>query len=138
MDPELGMKEEDVSSTMATKEEDVSSDNEERQSEQSPSNLVDWDGPDDPANPHNWSTKRKLLFTLSIGLCTFTVAFGSSVLSSATEVLSAQYGVSPVVITLSLSLYVLGFAAGMFPSSTQSTIDVDNVLPRTNGMGSPQ
>ncbi|KAF2487690.1 synaptic vesicle transporter [Neohortaea acidophila] len=112
MDQDLEAKEEDVSSTMATKEEDVSSNNEERHDEQSRSNVVDWDGPDDPANPQNWSTTRKLLFTFSISLCTFTVSFGSSVLSSGTEVLSAQYGVSPVVITLTLSLYVLGFAAG--------------------------
>lgn len=24
-------------------------------------NIVDWDGPDDPANPRNWSMSRKML-----------------------------------------------------------------------------
>lgn len=31
-------------------------------------NIVDWDGPNDPANPRNWSKKRKLLNTSLISL----------------------------------------------------------------------
>jgi hypothetical protein len=34
-------------------------------------NIVDWDGPDDPENPLNWSTKRKVGATCSIALITF-------------------------------------------------------------------
>jgi hypothetical protein len=28
-------------------------------------NLVDWDGPDDPENPLNWTSKRKITATCS-------------------------------------------------------------------------
>ncbi len=31
-------------------------------------NLVDWDGPNDPANPRNWSKKRKMLNTSLVSL----------------------------------------------------------------------
>lgn len=34
-------------------------------------NLVDWDGPDDPENPLNWTTGRKAMMTTSIALITF-------------------------------------------------------------------
>jgi hypothetical protein len=34
-------------------------------------NLVDWDGPDDPENPLNWTTSRKAMMTTSIALITF-------------------------------------------------------------------
>ena len=31
-------------------------------------NLADWDGPSDPANPRNWSKKRKILKTSLVSL----------------------------------------------------------------------
>jgi hypothetical protein len=31
-------------------------------------NIVDWDGPDDPANPRNWSTARKMLNVVFVSL----------------------------------------------------------------------
>jgi hypothetical protein len=48
-------------------------DGENRQEEEAPRdpNIVDWDGPDDPENPLNWTTKRKASATLSISLITF-------------------------------------------------------------------
>lgn len=30
--------------------------------------LVDWDGPDDPENPRNWSRRRKMLNTSLVSL----------------------------------------------------------------------
>jgi hypothetical protein len=33
-------------------------------------NIVDWDGPDDPENPLNWTSKRKFGATMSIALIT--------------------------------------------------------------------
>jgi len=39
----------------------------------------DWDGPDDPDNPLNWPTPKKIFHTLIPALQCFTVTFGSSV-----------------------------------------------------------
>ena len=34
-------------------------------------NIVDWDGPDDPNNPVNWSMKKKVAATVVISSITF-------------------------------------------------------------------
>lgn len=34
-------------------------------------NVVDWDGPDDPENPLNWSLKKKGILITSISVITF-------------------------------------------------------------------
>ena len=44
----------------------------------------DWDGPDDPDNPLNWSTRKKAYHTLVPALQAFTITFGSSVYSPST------------------------------------------------------
>lgn len=73
---------------------------------------VDFDGPDDPMHPHNWPLKRKLPICAGLGFLTFTVAWGSSVYSSAAPFVARQFHVADVVATLGISLYVMGFAAG--------------------------
>lgn len=75
-------------------------------------NVVDWDGPDDKANPMNWAPARKWFIAVCMGLMTFVVTFASSVFSSATMVTAMQFGVSSEVMILSVALFVLGFAFG--------------------------
>lgn len=41
--------------------------------------LVDFDGPDDPDNPKNWSKGKKWAITASMGGMTFVVTFASSI-----------------------------------------------------------
>lgn len=74
--------------------------------------CVAWDGPDDPKHPHNWPLAKKLIQCSIIGFNTFCIAFGSAIFSEAVLPLAAIYHVSYVVTTLSVSLYVLGFATG--------------------------
>lgn len=35
-------------------------------------NIVDWDGPDDPENPLNWSSTRRTLIIIFVSSYTFT------------------------------------------------------------------
>lgn len=51
----------------------TNSDDGDQQQEEVPRdpNIVDWDGPDDPENPLNWTAKRKVTATISIALITF-------------------------------------------------------------------
>ncbi|KAH3677045.1 hypothetical protein WICMUC_001951 [Wickerhamomyces mucosus] len=74
--------------------------------------TVSFNGPDDPAHPHNWPLKTKVFLCACIGFNTATIAWGSSIFSSATLVIAAKYHVGEVVAILSTSLYVLGFALG--------------------------
>ena len=62
--------------------------------------LVDWDGPHDPANPMNWSRARKWWITMITAFMTFVVSFGSSVFSAGTEVTVEQFGVGNEVMIL--------------------------------------
>ena len=43
----------------------------QRQDEKSDSDLVDWDGPNDPANPMNWPLKTKSTNCVIIAFYTF-------------------------------------------------------------------
>lgn len=75
-------------------------------------NLIEWDGPDDPENPQNWSSRYKWFITGVLGMMTFTITFASSVFSTATLVTAKQFNVSNEVMILGTSLFVLGFAVG--------------------------
>ena len=73
---------------------------------------VGFDGPKDPIHPQNWSLSKKLIQCALIGINTFCVAFGSAIFAQAVLPLAAKYHVHYVVTTLSVTLYVLGFATG--------------------------
>lgn len=75
--------------------------------------LVWWDGPDDPANPQNWSTRKKWL---NIGLCsaiTFVTPLASSMFAPGVpEVLETFNSSSRLLSSFVVSVFVLGFAIG--------------------------
>ncbi|KAL1605144.1 hypothetical protein SLS60_004687 [Paraconiothyrium brasiliense] len=75
-------------------------------------NLIDWDSPDDPENPHNWSRGYKWFITAMLGMVTFVITFASSVFSTATQATAQNFNVSNEVMVLGTSLFVLGFAVG--------------------------
>ncbi|KAJ5488656.1 Citrinin biosynthesis cluster MFS transporter mrr1 [Penicillium diatomitis] len=83
----------------------------EKPTEKDP-NLVEWDGPDDPENPQNFSRGRKWLITVTMSSMTMWITFASSVFSTATLVTAKEFNVSTEVMTLATSLTVFGFALG--------------------------
>lgn len=83
----------------------------EKPAEKDP-NLVDWDGPDDPENPQNFSTLRKWIITVTMSSMTMWITFASSVFSTATRVTAKEFNVSNEVMVLGTSLTVFGFALG--------------------------
>ena len=64
----------------------------------------------DPLNPQRWSLRKRVAQTLLLGLSTLVVTFASSVFSSGTGAIAAQFGIGEVVATLTTSLFVLGCA----------------------------
>ncbi|GAA5921435.1 hypothetical protein JCM3775_003047 [Rhodotorula graminis] len=73
--------------------------------------IVKWlDG--EIENPQNWAPTKKWLITANSAISTLCIAFGSSVYSGGLGQLLAYFQVKLVVITLGLSLFVLGFALG--------------------------
>ncbi|KAJ4988980.1 major facilitator superfamily transporter [Stagonosporopsis vannaccii] len=84
--------------------------------------LIDWDGPDDPSDPHNWSMKERVLITALIGLYTFAVYVGSSIYSPSQEAVQEVFHKSHVEGSLGLALYVLGYGIGCLLFSPLSEI----------------
>jgi DHA1 family multidrug resistance protein-like MFS transporter len=62
--------------------------------------------------PKNFPPRRKWVITIMLGMMTICVTFGSSVFSTATKQTARKFGVSPEVMVLAVSLFVLGFAFG--------------------------
>lgn len=75
--------------------------------EQEGKNLVGWNGDEDPENPTNWAKGKKYAMTLAYASLTFCLTFSSSIFSTSTSVTAKLFQVSPEVMTLGTSLFVL-------------------------------
>ncbi|KAL5414006.1 hypothetical protein PMIN04_009217 [Paraphaeosphaeria minitans] len=69
--------------------------------------LVEFNGPDDPDNPKNWTTRRRWGITVVVGMLVFTVTFASSIFSVNIGVVEEKFQVTQVVATLGVALFVL-------------------------------
>lgn len=69
--------------------------------------LVEFDGPNDPDNPKNWTQKRRWAITICMGILVFTVTFASSIFSVNIGVVEELFGTSKVTATLGVALFVL-------------------------------
>jgi DHA1 family multidrug resistance protein-like MFS transporter len=74
--------------------------------------LVDFDGPDDPYKPLNWTLKKKVYTTLLYGFTTMGSTWASSVFAPGLGQIAEQFDVSTEVATLGLTLLLLGFGVG--------------------------
>ena len=70
-------------------------------------NLVTWSGPDDPANPHNWSVGRKLAITGIWVYGNVVTTIASSIFSSGAGGIAREFDVSSTVTILGVSLFLL-------------------------------
>lgn len=84
--------------------------------------LVDFYTTDDPANPQNWSLRKKGIATLQICLYTLAVYMGSSIYTPSIPGVEEEFGVSAAVASLGLALYVLAYGVGPLIFSPVSEI----------------
>jgi len=84
--------------------------------------VVDWDGPNDPENPLNWSTAKKFFVTFEICLLTLGVYIGSAIYTAGIEDIIATFHVSQVAATVGLTLFVAGYGLGPMLWSPMSEI----------------
>ena len=66
--------------------------------------------PNDPENPMNWPIRKKRVMTWITTFMTFTVSIVNGGYASAQPGIESEFNVSPLVATLGLSLFILGFA----------------------------
>ena len=83
---------------------------------------MDWYSTDDPANPQNWSQKKKAFTALLIDLYTFVVYCGSSIYVSSEPQIMERFGVGETKASLGLAFYVMGYGLGPLIFSPMSEI----------------
>ncbi|KAA8644048.1 hypothetical protein EYZ11_004481 [Aspergillus tanneri] len=79
-----------------------------------PEDVVDWDGPNDPMNPMNWSLRKKVAATTTVSLLTVLTPLGSSMVAPAASQIMEEFH-QPGNEELSafvVSVYLLGYALG--------------------------
>lgn len=75
--------------------------------------LVSWSSVDDPANPHNWSTPRRLKTTFLLIAIAFVVTAASATDSAVLEPAAEDLGVSEVTEALGgTGIFLIGFGLG--------------------------
>ncbi|PSK35113.1 hypothetical protein C7M61_004775 [Candidozyma pseudohaemuli] len=73
---------------------------------------LDWDGPDDKANPQNWPALKKWFITFTVALDCLCVSLGSSLYVEAVPDLMIEMGVSQTLGISGLTFYLIGLALG--------------------------
>lgn len=75
--------------------------------------IVDWDGPDDPANPRNWSKAYKLTNVVLVSLAVLYTNLATTVFAPGANVMQREFGFkSDTVEILTITMASLGFALG--------------------------
>ena len=76
-------------------------------------NIVGWDGVSDPNNPINWSYSKKAATVACCSFITLIVPLASSMFAPGLESVIKEFDVkSTSLATFSVSVFILGFAAG--------------------------
>ncbi|TKX19019.1 MFS transporter-like protein 165 [Elsinoe australis] len=91
--------------------------------------VIDWDGPNDPENPRNWSTAKKFFVTFEICLLTTGVYIGSAIYTPGLYGVVAQFQVSQLVATLGLCLFVAGYGLGPMVFAPMSEVPQIGRMP---------
>ncbi|KAL8806845.1 MAG: hypothetical protein Q9182_001105 [Xanthomendoza sp. 2 TL-2023] len=76
-------------------------------------NLVTWDGPDDPENPKQWSTRRRWAATIVVSSFTFISPVSSSMVAPALPAIVKEFNITNEIESqMILSVFVLAYAIG--------------------------
>ncbi|KAK8008363.1 major facilitator superfamily domain-containing protein [Apiospora marii] len=77
------------------------------------SNLVDWDGDDDKENPRNWSDGTKMIHVATVSIFVLIANLAATMFAPGVADLAIDFGVTnTIVVLMTVSIYVLGFALG--------------------------
>lgn len=91
--------------------------------------VVKWDGPDDPGCPLNTPAWKKWMMTFIVAGACVCVTCCSSMAGSTYDGMTVEYGISRIVATLTISLYVAGLGVGpMFLGPVSEFIGRKKVL----------
>lgn len=84
----------------------------EKQRDKKDPNVIDWDGPDDPEFPRNWSSKKRWSSMAVVALMCFVSPFASTLPAPALPELAAKFGItnsSIAALTISVSYHYISY-----------------------------
>ncbi|KAI1284329.1 major facilitator superfamily domain-containing protein [Xylaria sp. FL0933] len=85
----------------------------EKGSSDDDNNIVDWDGPNDPANPLNWSQAKKNVHIILVSIFALTANLAATMFAPGAAQLSEEFHITNSVIeTFTVNIYLLAFAVG--------------------------
>ncbi|QVM10970.1 hypothetical protein D8B26_005621 [Coccidioides posadasii str. Silveira] len=94
------------------------------------SNIVDWDGPDDPQNPINWSSVRRWMTITIVSVVTFLNAFGSTVFAPSVPEVMHEFNIdSGALSSFTVSVFAIGWAVAGCPSLSLSGGTIADLIP---------
>ncbi|KAK5941671.1 hypothetical protein PMZ80_005621 [Knufia obscura] len=77
------------------------------------SNVVFWDGPNDPENPMNWSPKLKVINVVIVSTWTLLTPLASSMVAPGTLDILTDFNSTNITLgSFIVSIYILGYAIG--------------------------
>ncbi|KAI0309031.1 MFS polyamine transporter [Amylostereum chailletii] len=75
--------------------------------------IVDWDGPNDPGNPRNWTMFKKWRSALIVSAFTFISPVSSSMIAPCAQQLAHEFHIAnSAVLAMTTSVFVLAYAFG--------------------------
>ncbi|KAK8147940.1 hypothetical protein G3M48_000682 [Beauveria asiatica] len=87
------------------------------------SDVVDWEGPEDPVNPRNWKKGTKQVQVLIVSVFTLYSNLAAVMFAPGAPDLVKQFGItSSVVGSLTVSIYLLGYVFGPLLLSSMSEL----------------
>ncbi|CAH0038220.1 unnamed protein product [Clonostachys rhizophaga] len=76
-------------------------------------NTIDWDRPEDPQNPMNWSSAKKITNIGTISILAFLSPLGSTITSPMSSDIMSTFGITNTTIEAFItSVYLLGYVFG--------------------------
>ncbi|KAJ4384828.1 hypothetical protein N0V86_000431 [Didymella sp. IMI 355093] len=82
--------------------------------------ATDWDGPNDPENPHNWPLWLRVYHAITPAFFGFAVTFGTSVYTPALADITDDFNVSRTAALVGITVYTLGLGFGPIMSAPLS------------------
>ncbi|KAI0403422.1 fluconazole resistance protein 1 [Xylaria palmicola] len=95
--------------------------------------IVGWDGPDDPANPLNWSSSRKTFIIVLISAVTFNISLVPTIFAPGVPLLLKEFhSESSSLASFAVSAYVVPFAVAPLLVAPLSELYGRNVVMNTS------
>ncbi|KIW80838.1 hypothetical protein Z517_07455 [Fonsecaea pedrosoi CBS 271.37] len=76
-------------------------------------NIIDWDGSDDPQNPRNWPEWKRMVQVVLASAFLLTANLAATMFAPGAADLAKEFHIiSPTIVSLTVSIYLCGFAVG--------------------------